>query len=328
MSIDMTQHTLAEYVELKAMMSDLTLPTDTPTQPVTQTSKPIADYQPELESWKEDLRANDLSPATRNSYEIHVNAFFAHHGNENLHSVKVGDVIDYKDYLLKKRNLRPATVNLKRIALKRFFQFCVDSKVLESNPMATVKKVYEEPLPPSTPSESDVNKMRNHIRLNCEKRNDYNHLLLFDFMKTLGLRISEAIALTFKDIDIDERVLTIRYSKGNKTRYVPIPDDLMESYKQFASNLHRSSNKHQFIFMYRGKEYAEASVRSFYHRIKKVAGVNKFSPHSLRHYFCKTQIESGTPLTHVAKICGHSSIEITAKYAEPNLDDLRVSLNR
>ena len=100
--------------------------------------------------------------------------------------------------------------------------------------METVKKEVEEPLPPSTPSELDVNKMRTHIRLNCLKRNDLNQLFIFDFMKTLGMRVSEVIKLTFKDIDVDGRVLVIRNSKG-KTRTVPIPDNLLESYKQFAS---------------------------------------------------------------------------------------------
>ena len=328
MSIDLTQCTLADYIVLKAMMGDSTMQPDTVSQPVPiQTATPITNYKPILENWNDDLRANDLSQATRNSYEIHVKAFFAWHRNDNLHSVKVGDVIDYRDRL-KKMNKRPATINLKRVSLNRFFQFCVDSKILESNPVDTLKKSKEEPLPPNTPSESDVNKMRNYIKLNCEKRNDFNQLLIFDLMKTLGMRVSETLALTFKDIDVDERVIVIRDSK-DKTRTVPIPDELMKSYKQFASNLNRSSNKNQRLFMFRGKAYAESSVRAFYHRIRKLAGIKtRFSPHSLRHYFCKTQIESGTPITHVKKICGHSSIEVTAKYAEPDLDDLRVSISK
>ena len=92
------------------------------TQPVTSTSKPIADYKEMLESWKIDLIGNDLSDATRNSYTIHVEAFFVYHGNVNLHSVKVGDVIYYRNHL-QKAGLRPATINLKRVSLNRFFQF-------------------------------------------------------------------------------------------------------------------------------------------------------------------------------------------------------------
>ena len=323
MSIDLSQCSVAEFLELKAKMEDFSPVADTPTQtPTTE------NYIPVLKSWEDELMNKDMSESTITSYQIHVKKFFEWHVDKDLHSVTPRRVIDYRNYLLK-MNLRPATINLKRISLSRFFEFCVENGILKSNPVSNVKKSKEVKLPPSTPSESDVNKMRNYILENCRRRNDYNHLMIFDMMRLTGIRVSEAVNLIFSDIDVDERTILIRNSKGNVTRHVPIGDELLESYKQFASNLHRSKNKEQLCFMYRGSGYAESSVRAFYHRIRKLAGIKtQFSPHSLRHWFCKSEIDAGAPLTHIASICGHSSIDVTAKYAEPNHHDLLATMNR
>ncbi len=43
-----------------------------------------------------------------------------------------------------------------------------------------------------------------------------------------GLRISEAISLRFKDIDFDNRLIEIHQSKGDKSRLVPLPEQLVE----------------------------------------------------------------------------------------------------
>ena len=270
-----------------------------------------------------------MSKGTRDLYEQHVNAFFDWHSSDNLHSIKDINIIDYRDYLHKKMNLRPATVNLKRVALNRFFQFCVDSEILKLNPVRKVKKIQEKPLPPTTPTESEVNRMRNFIEHNCNSRKDYNQLMIFDFMKTLGMRVSEVTNLRFNDINVDKETLIVRHGKGNKVREIPITQELMASYKRFASNLNRSNVKHQFIFMYRGKPYEQSAIRSFYNRIRKLAGIKtSLSPHSLRHFFCKSHVDKGMALTKIATICGHSTVDVTAKYAEPNTDDLREALEQ
>ena len=327
MSIDLTKVTLAEFFELKAMMGDITTPPET--QEAIQAPTPKANYIPVLESWQEDLRSNDLSKGTRDLYEQHVNAFFDWHSNDDLNSVKDINIIDYRDYLHNKMGLRPATINLKRVALNRFFQFCVDSEILKLNPVRKVKKVQEQKLPPTTPTESEVNRMRSFIELNCNSRKDYNQLMIFDFMKTLGMRVSEVTNLRFNDINVDKQTLTVKHGKGNKVREIPMTQELMKSYKRFASNLNRSNIKHQFIFMYRGKPYEQSAIRSFYNRIRKLAGIKtSLSPHSLRHFFCKSHVDKGMALTKIATICGHSTVDVTAKYAEPNTDDLREALEQ
>lgn len=45
---------------------------------------------------------------------------------------------------------------------------------------------------------------------------------LFGLLAATGMRVSEALALECKDVDLDQELLTIHLAKGNKSRLVPL----------------------------------------------------------------------------------------------------------
>ena len=49
-------------------------------------------------------------------------------------------------------------------------------------------------------------------------------------------------------------------------------------------------------------------------------GLEDVTPHTLRHTFCKTLIDSGAQLQEVAALAGHESLETTRRYCEPSLE--------
>ena len=53
------------------------------------------------------------------------------------------------------------------------------------------------------------------------------------------------------------------------------------------------------------------------------AKLDDFSPHVLRHTFCRRLAEAGVRLEEIAALAGHESIETTRRYVEPGEDDLR-----
>jgi integrase len=64
-----------------------------------------------------------------------------------------------------------------------------------------------------------------------------------------GLRISEALALNVGDVDLEERVLTIRETKFYKSRLVPIGDDLHGLLLRYGEHQHpaKSSGDRPFL---------------------------------------------------------------------------------
>ena len=59
----------------------------------------------------------------------------------------------------------------------------------------------------------------------------------------------------------------------------------------------------------------------------RAAGLDAdFSPHVLRHTFCRRLAEKGVRLEVIAALAGHESIETTRRYVEPGAEDLRAAV--
>jgi len=51
------------------------------------------------------------------------------------------------------------------------------------------------------------------------------------------------------------------------------------------------------------------------------------TPHTLRHAFAKNLIDAGRPLTVVAALMGHESLNTLAIYTRPSREDLARAVN-
>lgn len=159
---------------------------------------------------------------------------------------------------------------------------------------------------------------------NCKYKNVY---LIQMFM---GLRVSEALALTTHDIDLQHQRINIRRTltrnerghtkMGNKTktyagkRILPIPDYLMPPIMEqmnFAEN--QNNNEEQLLFKPDDRKYTDRkNVNTELKRIlKRHFGIEDITTHSLRHTFGTRCIESGMAPVVVQKLMGHKDISVT-----------------
>jgi integrase/recombinase XerD len=60
-----------------------------------------------------------------------------------------------------------------------------------------------------------------------------SYRVFFFTLYSLGLRLSEGLALTIRDIDADRLRVHIRDSKGNRDRFVPLPEATLEVLRKF-----------------------------------------------------------------------------------------------
>ena len=92
-----------------------------------------------------------------------------------------------------------------------------------------------------------------------------------------GLRISEAIGLTLADVDLAERVLTVRNTKFYKTRLVPIGPQLaatMDAYYELRSKLPTPKAKDSALLCTRaGGRLTYPQVVTLFQRIRSAAGI-------------------------------------------------------
>jgi len=130
---------------------------------------------------------------------------------------------------------------------------------------------------------------------------------LLDFLFYSGARKSELLNLKRKDIDIKERIAKV-YGKGQKERIIYFPESVAKTLKIYFACEEEGINAfnitvHQLTYMMR--------------LMTKATG-RKIYTHLWRHSGARYMIRKGIPIGVVSKILGHSSLNTTIIYTDPD----------
>ena len=124
------------------------------------------------------------------------------------------------------------------------------------------------------------------------------------------------------DIDMANKVITIKQSKNNESRMLPINDTLFSILKPMEN----SSKEHYVFANKNGNAYGEVR-RSFSTALKK-AGINNFHFHDLRHTFASRLVMSGVDIRTVQELMGHKDIRMTMRYSHLSDAHLKDAVNK
>ena len=141
---------------------------------------------------------------------------------------------------------------------------------------------------------------------------------LFGICLHTGCRISEALAITVKDIQAGYITLKKCVTKGKRrTRMIPINDSLqglLEAYlreykpKSFLFPSHHNAKTHQHMT----RAAADLILKTACQRV----GLVGVSTHSFRRTALTRMHNAGIPLRVIQEISGHSSLETLQRYLE------------
>ena len=143
-----------------------------------------------------------------------------------------------------------------------------------------------------------------------------------------GLRIGEALALTWDDANLENGTLRV-----NKTQVeFRDPDDPdAKTEIRYAAPKTRASNRtipllpevarllaalpagSGLLFHRSGRGLLSGEIRRNLRTITKQMGVEGFTPHGLRHTFATRGFENGVELRVMQEILGHANINVTAR---------------
>jgi integrase/recombinase XerD len=142
------------------------------------------------------------------------------------------------------------------------------------------------------------------------------HLLIFVLLDT-GCRISEALELRGADVDLDNLLLTL-HGKGRKDRKVPISFELRKAVFRYRQD-------GPLFITARGTPWRRiGALRSVKLHCRKLG----FEPpartlHAMRHTFALNYLRKGGSVFHLQKVLGHSTLEMTRRYANLLTEDLQ-----
>lgn len=152
---------------------------------------------------------------------------------------------------------------------------------------------------------------------------------IYRLLYACGLRISEALSLKRKEVDLKQGIVTIRGSKFNKDRLIPMSPSLTRYLEAFSLKIHTFSAPEDFFFMKRDRTaYASATVYKRFRKILWKIGVShggkRRGPrlHDFRHTFAvhslNQMVRQGMDLYYALPLLstylGHASVRATEGY--------------
>lgn len=275
-----------------------------------------------LDRYIDVLRATGKSEKSIATKQVMLKQFLAWMdettGSSDPLTITSIDAARYRKYL-QDLGRKPNTVNTALSAIDAFCKWMADEGYLTHNPVQGVKRVE---VAATAPRGLDKNEQHRLIRTALAEKDLRNTAIILTLLFS-GLRVSELVALTPDDVKIGERggSITVRAGKGNKFREVPIPRDLRKCLGEYIVTKRSTSE-----YLFEGQRDPWLTPRAVQLLCKKIgekAKIDDLTPHVLRHTLAHNLVAAGVTLDKVAAILGHASLNTTAIYTRPRLNDLQ-----
>ena len=141
--------------------------------------------------------------------------------------------------------------------------------------------------------------------------------LAIRLMLDSGLRLSEATALRWQDVDLTTGKLMVRQGKGARDRTLWVGDTdlgLLQHWRERQAKTVPGSPGQVFTTL-AGKRVSNRYVQQMVKRLARKAGIEKdVHPHMLRHTFATDLYRQTTNIRLTQKALGHSNLATTQIY--------------
>lgn len=148
------------------------------------------------------------------------------------------------------------------------------------------------------------------------------HLLIL-FLLDTGCRISEALGLRVREIDFENMLVTLD-GKGRKQRVVPFSFELRKAMFRYITEFKRKLDS----LMFANRSETKVGRRNALRDVKLLCKRMGFTApartlHAFRHTFAVNYLRRGGSVFHLQKVLGHSTLEMTRRYANLMVEDLQ-----
>ncbi|MGV4412827.1 tyrosine-type recombinase/integrase [Empedobacter falsenii] len=228
------------------------------------------------------------------------------------------------------------------IVLKMILKFGAKNKWLQYTPFDIQFPTEREKHNIEVLTKTDQKKIMNYIQEHFTFRNLGVYICL-----SAGMRIGEICALTWKDIDIDNGIISVNRTiqriyviedgnrrtelildtpkTKNSIREIPISKDLLRILKPFKKIVNPSF----FVLTNDAKPTEPRTYRSYYKNLMKELKMPELKFHGLRHSFATRCIESNCDYKTVSVLLGHSNISTTLNlYVHPNMEQKKKAIEQ
>jgi site-specific recombinase XerD len=249
-----------------------------------------------------DMQLHGLSAQTQEAYVRAVRQL-AKHYQRSPDRIIEEELRQYFLYLKSTRCVSNSTFRIALCGIKFFYEQTLQRTW---HTLQLVRPAKENKLPVVLSFE-EVRQI-----LSCVRHERYRVCL--STIYACGLRLQEGTQLQVAEIDGARKMLHILQGKGNRDRYVPLPDTVLARLRRFWGT-HRNRTWLFPSMMRMDQPLSGSGVQRAFHLALEQSGVHKHATvHTLRHSYATHLLESGTDLRVIQAYLGHSSPATTALY--------------
>jgi integrase/recombinase XerD len=249
------------------------------------------------------------------------NVWGKHSEDISFHPIEVTTrtIARYREHMQITRCLKPSTINRRINSIKRYFDWAKQKGIIQNNHSRPIKFVPAEKTSPKQMTDKEEAALMHAV----EKYGNLRDKTLIIFMLHTGLRTMEVCDTKIEDIVLRKRGghVIVRSGKRNKQREVPLNSTIRLALDEYieANNI---TIGYLFPSHKTGQRLQERAVRHILQKYMRLANLEGFSAHDLRHRFGYVMAER-TPLHRLAQIMGHDSLNTTMIYVRATQADLQ-----
>lgn len=224
---------------------------------------------------------------------------------------------------LRARSYSTATVARKIAALKSFYFYLTEMRVMVSNPTLDLDPPHVSKLPARALTQEQVSALL-HAPAEPNPKGLRDRAIL-EVMYATGIRVTELVTLDVRDVLLNDGAL--RIGSGDKARVVPLTAGALNALREYierARGGYGAAVEQGPLFVNpRGEHLTRQGVWLILKQYVKQAGIlTPVTPHSLRHSFAAHRLADGSTLQEVQHLLGHAHPTTTLAYrARPALTD-------
>lgn len=267
----------------------------------------VDDYNGELlEKYYVSRIVKGMAKSSLSLYNYKLKVFAQEFPNSKLTELSADDIRYYLARLKSLNKHSGTTLNNTRLVLNSFYNWLVDEEYITKNPISKIETIKNDTFKEEPFTQGE-------FELLCNECTNTRDRALIEFLLSTGCRVSEAINVNTKQLDFENKQLTI-IGKGNKQRTVYLSDRSIVYLNIYLKN--RNDNDPSLFVSVKAPHHRLTSdgVNSVLKTLGEKAGIVNVHPHRFRRTMCCNLINKGVPIQDVQVIMGHSDIGTTMIY--------------
>ncbi len=251
-----------------------------------------------------------IAYSTAHRYEIFLKQINNHFADKYIKQITSKDILEFLNNL-SKAGKSSKTIRDQLSVFRMVFHYALINQYISADPTLYVippkgtPKISREAL-----TEQEVQKVQASV--NCT----FGFFAYFILMT--GLRRGEALALTYDDIDFQNKTVHVSksvYNKSNKpyikepktasgTRLAIMPDCLIEKFP-------KRTEGQKYVFTKDGGLIRSDQYQKLWKKYQNETGLHNVTAHTLRHTYTTMLHEAGVDVKDAQILLGHSDVNVT-----------------